>query len=141
MAHQQRDPGTSRQHPRGENAHQRASRIKHELDHRPRKSGLWVDQLDRPIFRTIDVTARRVNEHRRFPLAKLIKDAAESRISGIDSVGVGQNLKPNRPELVQRVVDLGQGPFRVGQREGGEEEEMLWMFSAYLGDVGIDLAC
>ena len=141
MAHQQCDPGTSRQCPRGENAHQRPSRIEHELDHRPWKSGLWVDQLDRPIFGSMDVAARRVNKYYRFPLAELIEDATEPRISGIDSVGVGQDLKPNCPEFVQGEVDLGQGPFHVGQREGGEEEEMLWMFGAYLGDVGIDLAC
>lgn len=87
-----------------------------------------------------DVAARRVYEDCRFPLAQLVEHTAEAGVARIDAVRISQYLKANRSEVVQGVIDLGNGTLHVGQGKGGEEEEMLLMLRADFGNVSVDLA-
>jgi hypothetical protein len=67
-----------------------------------------------------------------FSFAEFVEHSCESWVSGVDAVGIGQDLETHGAEVVKGVVDLGKRAFDIGQWKGCEEKEVFAMLGANL---------
>lgn len=81
-----------------------------------------------------------MHEHRGAAAIELLEQRLVARIAEVDAVGVALGGDAVGAELVDRVLELGQRPVDVGQRQGGEVAEMLRMGAPDLGARVVDVA-
>jgi hypothetical protein len=71
-----------------------------------------------------------MEEHDGIPITKLIKDAAQSWISGINTVRICQDLKSHGTQVVESIVDLSEGAFDIRKWKRCEVLKVLLVFGA-----------
>ncbi len=101
---------------------------------RPRGVGGEFDGADRNAFDHAGAAGRRgrmgVN-HRLAPV-ELLEHRHEGRIAEIFAAVAGEQADAVGLEHVERVLDLAQAAFGIGQRNGGEQAEAAGMIAAQL---------
>jgi len=112
--------------------HHGAGGVEGELDHRARTAACR------------GIKARRlhgVDEDGRASPIQLREHRVECGVSEVCAVVVGDQDEPVRVEVVERMVDLGEGGVGLAQRQGRQQPEPGGLFGHDLGAVVVGCPC